>query len=182
MNRGKYRLRGWVGFLALVLVAVPLMWTTFGAKAAGADDTIRLAALTGSDSTAAPDFELKDLTGSSIRLSSFKGKEPVMLYFWASWCPYCMAVKPDVAKLREKIPANEMEILGINVGGSDSLAKVKRFMEEHPAPYPVLYDGDGKATRAYHVQGIPLFVVIDKEGNIAYRGNALPEDMPKYLK
>jgi cytochrome c biogenesis protein CcmG, thiol:disulfide interchange protein DsbE len=131
---------------------------------------------------AAPDFELQDLNGTSVPLHSFKGQKPVLLYFWASWCPYCMAVRPAVINLRNGVDGKDLEILAINVGGGDSLAKVKKFQEVHPAPYTTVYDGDGKAVRAYRVQGIPHFVLIDKNGSVKYRGSELPPDPMGLLK
>ncbi|MCE5333618.1 MAG: TlpA family protein disulfide reductase [Desulfobacteraceae bacterium] len=134
------------------------------------------------DGKAAPDLELQDLTGNKVALGSYKGKTPVMLYFWATWCPYCLSARPGVVKLRNEIPKSSLEILAVNVGGGDSLAKVKRFEEAHPAPFKVLFDAEGKAVRAFAVQGIPLFVIIDKNGNIVYRANELPADPMKHLK
>lgn len=124
----------------------------------------------------APDFELPDLNGTTFSLSKYKSQTPVLLYFWATWCPYCMAVRPAVINLRKGTPKTDLEILAINVGGGDSLAKVKKFEEAHPAPYTVLFDGEGKAIRPYRVQGIPYFVLIDKNGMIRYHGNELPRD------
>lgn len=142
-----------------------------------------LAGLFGSSSkTPAPDFELKDLNGSTVKLSQFKGDRPVMLYFWATWCPACISMKPQLVKVRERVPEKEMEILGINVGEGDSLEKVKRYQQGHPAPWPTLYDNGSNVARNYRVQGIPLFVLIDKEGMIVYRGNDLPQDPLKLLK
>jgi len=60
------------------------------------------------------------------------------------------------------------------VGRGDSLARVKKFQEVHPAPYTVVYDGEGKAVRAYHVQGIPHFILVDKNGLVKYSGSELP--------
>jgi cytochrome c biogenesis protein CcmG, thiol:disulfide interchange protein DsbE len=137
----------------------------------------------GSDAKApAVDFELPSLNGSMVRLSKFKGERPVLIYFWATWCPYCVAMRPDFIKLREKVGPSEMEILGINVGGSDSLERLKRYQEGHPVSWPILYDGDGKVMKAYKVQGIPLVVLVDKEGNVVYRENELPSDVRKYLR
>ena len=73
-----------------------------------------------------------------VRLSKFKGERPVLIYFWATWCPYCITVRPDVLKLREKTGPSEMEILGINVGGTDSLERLKRYQEGHPVSWPIL--------------------------------------------
>ena len=176
-NRGRRRMS-----LVAFLIAVPLLLSAVGTAAAQSGDKLVLASLLGSDSKAAPEFELRDLNGSTVRLSQYKGERSVLLYFWATWCPYCIAAKPKIAKLREEIETSEMEILGINVGGGDSLEKLKRYQEGHPVAWPMLYDGEGAATKAYQIQGIPLFVLVDKEGNIAYRANVLPEDLKKLLK
>lgn len=131
--------------------------------------------------TKAPDFELSELNGTKVSLHEFKGNRPVLLYFWATWCPSCRSAKPDVIKLREQTKEDELEILAINVGSGDSLEKVKRYQESHPVNVPVLYDYDGLVTQAYHVQGIPLFVLINDDGDIVYRDHRLPGDFSKYL-
>jgi len=182
MKCGKNRGRRGMCFVVAFLISVQLLWSAAGTMAAGSDDKSMPASLLGSNSKAAPDFELKDLNGSTVRLGKYKGERHVLLYFWATWCPYCIAAKPKIAKLREQIEPSEMEILAINVGGGDSLEKVKRYQEAHPVTWPMLFDGEGVATQAYRIQGIPLFVLVDKEGNIAYRSNALPEDLKKLLK
>ena len=134
----------------------------------------------------APDFELQDLNGTNVTLSQFKGQKPVLLYFWAKWCPVCMAVRPEVIELRKATARDDIEILAINVGGiggrGDSLAKVKRFEEAYPAPYTVLYDTDSKVTHSYRVEGIPHFILLDKTGAIKYEGSRLPSDTMKLLK
>lgn len=136
----------------------------------------------GSKEVSAIDFELKDLNDAPIRLSQFRGKSYVLVYFWATWCPYCLAMKPEIMKIRERIPAQELEILAINVGGGDSIERIKKYQEGHPVPYPVLYDANGGVTRAYQVQGIPLFLLVNKEGNIVFKDNTLPPDITKHMK
>lgn len=162
----------------IVLVLAALV----GTGGVAANGRLLLASASAFAADTAPDFELSDLDGKRIRLSEYKGKRPVLIYFWATWCPYCVAAKPKVAKLREEIKSEEMEILGVNVGGSDSLERVKRFQTGHPSSWPILYDGDSKVAQTYRVQGIPLFVLVDKDGNEVYRGTNLPEDPRKYLK
>lgn len=171
-------------FLLVFMVSMVRSPVVTSAGAEGMkDDGILLAALFGSDSkVAAPDFELQDLKGTNVKLSQFRGDRPVMLYFWATWCPSCLAIKPHIAKVREKVTEKEMEILGINVGEGDSLEKVKRYQEGHPVTWPVLYDVGSRVARTYKVQGIPMFVLINKEGMIVYQGNDLPQDPLKLLK
>ncbi|MGC9966843.1 MAG: TlpA disulfide reductase family protein [Syntrophobacteraceae bacterium] len=125
---------------------------------------------------ATPDFVLQDLKGSNVSLGQFKGQKPVLLYFWATWCHYCQTVRPAVINFRKATPDADIEILAIDVGSGDSLAKLKRFEEADPAPYTVLYDTDSKVTRSYHVEGIPHFVLMDKTGAVKYTGNQLPSD------
>jgi peroxiredoxin len=140
-----------------------------------------LAAEESKTSTDAPDFSLKDLKGSTVSLSQFKGQKPVLLYFWATWCHYCQAVRPSVVSLRKATSGTDIEIIAIDVGSGDSLNKLKRFEEADPAPYTVLYDTDSKVTRSYHVEGIPHFVLLDKTGAVKYTGNQLPSDPIKLL-
>jgi len=140
-------------------------------------------AAAGSDGTTlsvAPDFDLQDIKGSHVTLSQFKGQKPVLLYFWATWCHFCMAERPAVIQFRKDTPGGDIEILAINVGSGDSLDKVRRFEEKNPAPYTVLYDPDSKVTRTFKVEGIPHFIFIDKAGEITFQGSQLPSD-PKSL-
>ncbi len=165
---------------SLCLAAVPAVDVV---RADGFDNRVLLAGLFDSGKKGpAPDFELQDLKGTTVKLSKFRGDRPVMLYFWATWCPACLTMKPHIAKVREKVPAQDLEILGINVGEGDSLERVKRYQEGHPASYPILYDAGSKVARAYRVQGIPMFVLIDKEGQIVYLGNDLPKNPMKLLE
>lgn len=177
-----------VGYvMLLLLVFMVSMFCSQAVPAAGAEgmreDRILLARLFGSDSkVVAPDFELQDLKGTNVKLSQFRGDRPVMLYFWATWCPSCLSIKPHIAKVREKVTEKEMEILGINVGEGDSLEKVKRYQDGHPVTWPILYDTGSKVARTYKVQGIPMFVLVNKEGMIVYQGNDLPQEPLKLLK
>ncbi len=175
--------RGLLGVLAVVLMSLLLTPQPQGI-AAESGGLERLAAFFSWGSGAkgpAIDFELPSLNGSMVRLSTFKGERPVLLYFWATWCPYCVSMRPDFLKLREKIGPNELEILGINVGGSDTIERLKRYQEGHPVTWPILFDGEGKVMKAYKVQGIPLVVLVNKEGNVVYRDSALPSDVREYL-
>ncbi|MGO8946021.1 MAG: peroxiredoxin family protein [Syntrophobacteraceae bacterium] len=131
---------------------------------------------------ATPDFQLQDLNGTTVTLSQFKGQKPVLLYFWATWCHFCLAARPAVIELRKSVPDADLEIFAINVGSGDSLEKVKRFEDANPAPYTVLYDADTKVTRSYRVEGIPHFVLLDKNGKVKYEGNRLPSDPMNLLK
>jgi thiol-disulfide isomerase/thioredoxin len=129
---------------------------------------------------AAPDSQLQNMKGTNVSLSHFTEEKPVLLYFWATWCHYCQATRPEVIKVQKANP--DLAILAINVGSGDSLTKVQRYEEANPAPFTVLYDPDSKVTRSYKVEGIPHFVLLDKTGAVKYSGNRLPSDPMSLLK
>jgi peroxiredoxin len=168
----------------LILVLAQLMFSLAATGSFAADANKQFwSGLFGSENRApAPDFELKDLKGAPFRLSTFKGQKPVLIYFWATWCPYCIQAKPMIVRVQQKMGEKEMQIFGINVGEGDTLDKLRRYQEGHPVNWPILYDDGGQVSRAYRVQGIPLFVLVDKDGSIVYRGNDVPENPSKYLK
>ena len=163
---------------ALGVVFVSVLAVHLSVAAAVAEENVPMRLASAADAASgklAPDFELKDLDGNVLRLSQFNGKKSVLLYFWATWCPHCVASRPDIAALREKVPESELQILGINVGAGDSLQKVQRFQKGHPTSWPILYDADEKVTQSFAVQGIPLYVLVNKKGEIIYRSHELPD-------
>lgn len=164
--------------LCMSLLAVHLLLATTAAEESAYSLPASLAEA--ASDRLAPDFALKDLEGNVVRLSRFNGKKAVLLYFWATWCPHCVASRPDIAAIREKVPESDLQILGINVGAGDSLQKVQRFQKGHPTSWPILYDADQQVAQSFGVQGIPLYVLVNKKGEIVYRSYELP-DPGKYL-
>jgi peroxiredoxin len=65
---------------------------------------------------AAPNFRLKDLNQGQVELSSFKGKKPVVLFFWTTWCPYCLRELKHMNSLAEQLNKQGIELLAINSG------------------------------------------------------------------
>lgn len=111
----------------------------------------------------APDFILKDMSGKDVSLSSFKGK-PVVLNFWATWCPYCRQERPHLKSLHEEYKDNDLIIIAVSVDKSSKT--VRRFLEQNPAPYIVLTDPEGMAASMYNVMGYPTTYLIDRKGKI----------------
>jgi peroxiredoxin len=121
----------------------------------------------------APDFKLQSITGKSITLDelrqdpSRKGvKRPVVLVFWATWCPPCRAETPILQALHEKYKSKGLLIVGASIdrGGLDD---VKPFVNEHKLTYTILVDPDDQvAGPLYAVRGIPMICVLDRNGVI----------------
>lgn len=114
----------------------------------------------------APDFTLKDVSGKEVSLSSFKGK-PVLLNFWATWCPYCRRERPHLNALHKDYKDKGLIILSVST--DQSTAKLKDFMKNTPAEFIVLSDSGGSASSLFNVGGLPTSYLINREGIIKQR-------------
>jgi len=111
----------------------------------------------------ATDFELKDINGSMVKLSSYQGKV-IILNFFATWCPPCRMEMPDFNRIAQERP-NDVAIIAVNVGDENESA-IRNFVDQNKLTFPVAKD-DGKVSSAYGpIRAIPVTVVIDKDLNI----------------
>lgn len=110
----------------------------------------------------APDFAFEDLEGNTVRLSELRGV-PVLLNFWATWCPPCRKEIPDLQRFYEQY-GDRITLLGIDWG--EDVEEVKRFLERYGATYTNLLDKDGKFFVRYRLTGLPTSYWIDEEGII----------------
>jgi peroxiredoxin len=113
--------------------------------------------------SSAPAFALPDLKGRSLSLDSLRGR-PVLLNFFATWCPPCRAEMPALEALAQAHP-DCLQVVGIaeSSGGADEVAA---FARERSLTYPLLID-DGRAGASYSVETLPHSVLIDSGGRIA---------------
>lgn len=110
----------------------------------------------------APDFAFEDLEGRVWRLSDLQGK-PVLLNFWATWCPPCRKEIPDLQKFYEQY-GDRIALLGINWG--EDREEIRAFLERYGASYTNLLDKDGKFFVRYRLTGLPTSFWIDEQGVI----------------
>lgn len=118
----------------------------------------------------APPLALKDVKGSPVKLSDYRGKV-VLLNFWYSACPPCRMETPDLVALYEVHKEHGLVVLGINtdplVMPGDGGAMMKRFIDAYRIPYPVLV-ADRKVFDDYGPTPIaPITLLVDRQGTIA---------------
>jgi len=111
----------------------------------------------------APKFQLQNLDGQSVALSKFRGK-PVVLNFWATWCPPCRDEMPYIQEIYNEWSDKGLVVLAINYG--ESASRVKKFVQYYGLSFPVLLDTKQDVAQKYNVRGIPTTFFIDKDGII----------------
>jgi thiol-disulfide isomerase/thioredoxin len=127
-------------------------------------------------------FTLKDMDGADVQLASFKGKV-IVLNFWATWCGPCKAEIPSLVELQTQY-RDDLVVLGFSV--DDTPDKMKPYAAEYKINYPLLV-GNGRedVQDAYGpLWGIPVSVIIDREGKIAkkHSGIASKEQFEREIK
>jgi thiol-disulfide isomerase/thioredoxin len=109
------------------------------------------------------DFELEDLGGKKVKLSSLAGKV-VFLNFWATWCPPCRAEMPSMERLSAKLKDKGLVTLAVDL--QEGKREVEGFVREYKLSFPVLYDRNGSAAGGYGVRSIPTTYIIARDGTI----------------
>ncbi|MBN8590606.1 MAG: TlpA family protein disulfide reductase [Anaerolineae bacterium] len=131
----------------------------------------------------APGFTLPTLTGDTITLSDLRG-QPVLINFWASWCPPCRAEMPLLVTAYERYASDGLVILGLNVTEQDSLEAINTFVEEFAVPFPILLDEPGHVSNdSYGLVGLPMNVFLDREGIVRRLvfGALSPDEIDPYI-
>ena len=113
----------------------------------------------------APSFILPSLDEAEIKLSELKG-EPIILNFWASWCPPCRAEMPDFQEAYLEYKNTDLHIIAVNATRQDSLSGINSFLASIPVDFPILLDQDGTTTSTYQVHSLPTTFFIDRSGVI----------------
>jgi len=117
---------------------------------------------------AASDFSARDTEGKTVKLSSYLGKDVVLLNFCASWCEPCVAEFPHLRRMYEANKAKGFIILAVAMDGPETVANVPAFAKRNQLNFPMLTDEDSRIASLYNPKkSAPLTVLIDKQGKVA---------------
>jgi thiol-disulfide isomerase/thioredoxin len=116
-------------------------------------------------------FTLKDMNGVDVKLAAFKGKV-ILLNFWATWCGPCKAEIPSLVELQTQY-GDDLVVLGFSV--DDTVEKMRPYAAEYKINYPLLVgNGRDDVQEAFGpLYGIPVSVIIDREGRIAKKHSGI---------
>jgi thiol-disulfide isomerase/thioredoxin len=129
----------------------------------------------------APRFHAKTTAGDQFNNQSIKGKV-VLFEFWTTWCKYCDEEAQLVDDIAKEYKNKHLIVLAVNVLEPDQ--KVKKYLVEHPRTVPVVLTKDTNLAAMYNAQVYPIYVVIDRDGNIAaeQRGSAGERGLRRILR
>jgi thiol-disulfide isomerase/thioredoxin len=117
----------------------------------------------------APAAKVHTLDGKEADLSQYTGKTPVVMEFWAIWCPNCKELEPTMLAAAKKF-GTQVKFVRVAVSVNESPDRVKAFVAKYGLPGDQYFDTKGDATGAFDVPATSYVVVINKAGKVVYTG------------
>jgi peroxiredoxin len=111
----------------------------------------------------APDFELPDLDGKTMRLSDFRGKV-VFLNFWATWCKPCKEEMPSMEVLYKHFAGKDFVIVAVSIDRVTTKKDIPPFVKGLNLTFPIFVDSWGHTDKRYKLMGVPETYIIDQQG------------------
>lgn len=132
----------------------------------------------------APDFEVLNVQGETVKLKDHFGK-PIVINFWATWCGPCKSEMPAFENLYGEYK-DEVNFMMVNLtdGYQDTITKVNKFVQENGYSFPIYYDTKYSAAYTYGVNSVPMSIFINNKGEIVdYHIGAMSEkNLKNYIE
>lgn len=161
---------------SVTLAALLVFAAGSGARASAQDSGIGISV--GAKPAAA---QVEDLDGNTVDLGRYIGTKPLLIEFWATWCPVCEALEPRLRAAHAKYGA-DVEFLVVGVGVSQTPRSIRRHLEKNPMPGRMLFDAKGAAVRAFKVPTTSFIAVLDAAGIVRYTGSGEDQDIDAAIR
>jgi cytochrome c biogenesis protein CcmG/thiol:disulfide interchange protein DsbE len=131
------------------------------------------------DHPTAPVFDLKRLVGRGrIDLAALRGKKPIVVDFWASWCVPCITESKRLEAARREY-GDRIAFIGVNT--KDFSGEARAWLRKHGITYPSVHDGSGEVLTEWGGLPLPKIFFVERSGKVA--GELIvEEDLPRYLR
>jgi len=130
----------------------------------------------------APDVTLTTLDGRDVSLADLRGDDVLLIEFFASWCTTCPDQVGELNEVYEALRERGLRVVGVGFGESrEGVEAFVRTCGDTPPAYPLYLDPERTAEQAFRVVGVPLTVIVSREGVIRYYDHHLPEDAAETL-
>ena len=151
--------------LGLALAASACGGASSGVVAAQASGTTAA-----SNAMLAPDFELSTLTGGHERLSDRRGKDVVLIDFWATFCEPCLLALPELDALYQRERSRGFVVFAVSIDEAASNGRVRNQVSKLGLSYPILLDPDTRVVSLYNPRATaPYSVLVGRDGRILRR-------------
>ncbi|MEO7999370.1 MAG: TlpA disulfide reductase family protein [Gemmatimonadaceae bacterium] len=130
--------------------------------------------------TKAPAAAVQMLDGTPANISQFVGKTPVVVEFWATWCPLCKELEPQFKTQQEKY-GKSVTFLSVGVPSNQTRERQQAYVTEKRLGGTFVFDSAGNAMSAYKVPHTSHVLVLDKQGMIVYNGTGKAQDLDAAL-
>jgi thiol-disulfide isomerase/thioredoxin len=117
----------------------------------------------------APGAAVESLDGKAVDLATYLGKTPVVMEFWATWCPLCKKLEPALEAARQKY-AGRVTFISVGVNNNQTAEKQRLYAAEKKIGGEFVFDKDGAAVAAYKAPHTSYLVVTDASGKVVYTG------------
>ena len=166
--------RGMVhGFLKLgvaIAVLVGAIWVMEGGRAGEVSSDRTVVNMAGGAGGVTPRigepppvFSLEMVDGQTLSLAELRGR-PVVVNFWATWCPPCRGEMPDLENLARDYREAGLVVVGINL--EEDRPTVRRYADTLGLSFRLVLDRDGQVANAYNLTALPTTYFVDREGNV----------------
>lgn len=125
--------------------------------------------------TEAPDFNLPNLGGERIQLTTLLEKGPVLLDFWATWCKPCIKAMPKLEEIHAKYADRGLTVLGVNEDGPRGQNRIRPFLRGRNITFPIAIDADGSVMKRMQVRALPTTILIAPDREIVLREAGLSD-------
>ena len=112
-----------------------------------------------------PPFTLPDLDGAPWALAAARG-QVVVVNFWASWCPPCVAEMPALERLQQAFAGQPLQVVAVNIG--EEPFDVALFLRQVPVKLRILLDVEAGTQQSWQVRGLPTTVIVDPAGRVRH--------------
>jgi thiol-disulfide isomerase/thioredoxin len=129
----------------------------------------------------APAVTVHTVDGKAVDLGQYIGKTPMLIEFWATWCPNCRELMPTLLDAEKKY-GKRVKFVALAVAINQSPERVRRFLAAHPLPHDTFFDTEGKAASAFDAPATSYVVVLDRTGKVVYTGLGGKQDLDAALK
>ncbi len=124
----------------------------------------------------APTVVIQTLDGKAADLAKYVGKKPVLIEFWATWCPLCRQMEPTITRIFNE-NRGKLEVVRIVVPQNQTPEKAAAFVAKNELPGVFLFDAEGAAYKAFAAYHTSYIVILDRQGKVLYSSDGGKQDL-----